>query len=89
MAATPSYFLLLLPRSKQAQGPAKERDHSEVVSAWMVIPFMLPPPESAPVSQWSTREGFVDLSAISGGSVAQNSGFSRCQRSDLVEKSLQ
>ena len=35
MAATLSYFLLILPRSKQVQVPAKEGDHSEVASAWM------------------------------------------------------
>ena len=35
MAATLSYFLLILPHSKQVQGLAKEGDHSEVVSAWM------------------------------------------------------
>ena len=35
MAATLSYFLLVLPCSKQVQGPAKEGGHSEVESAWM------------------------------------------------------
>ena len=84
MAATPSYFLLVLPHSNQEESTAKERDHSELLGNGWVTPVSVAPLESTPV--YSGR--VCNLSAITGGSVGQDSGFSRCQRSDLVEKSL-
>ena len=83
MAAAPSYFLLVLPRSKQVQGPAKEVDHSEVVSAWMGTPV------AVVAAGINSSESMVNSGRVCGLFGHLCCSFPRCQGSGLVEKCLQ